>query len=255
MIQEQETRSRITVVIPCYNHANVLRRTLEGLAKQTIKPLEVVVVDDGSNDHPETIVKDYKTRLPIKIVRFGTNKGAPAARNEGARQTSAPFILFLDADAELVPNALETFFKTLQEHPEAGFAYANFYWGGKSFRGKTFNVPALRCQNYIHTSSLIRRVVFPGFDETLKKFQDWDLWLTIEESGIIGVWIDRFLYRIEPRRNGMSSWMPSFMYVIPWDRFGWMPRSIKQYREAEAVIIKKHMLKEECDDDGTHGVF
>jgi glycosyltransferase involved in cell wall biosynthesis len=246
--------THIAVVIPCYNHANVLRRTLEGLSVQSLKPFEVVVVDDGSSDHPETIVNEFKTRLPVTFVRFETNKGAPAARNEGARHIHAPYVLFLDADAELIPDALESFLNALIEHPEAGFAYSNFYWGYKPFRGKAFDVEALICRNYIHTSSLMRSVMFPGFDETLKKFQDWDLWLTMAKSGIKGVWVDRFLYRIEPRRKGMSHWIPGFMYGIPWERLGWMPDVIRRYREAEAVIKKKHGEPTECENK-KHGIF
>jgi glycosyltransferase involved in cell wall biosynthesis len=251
---DHQNPASIAVVIPCFNHADILRRTLEGLVHQTLKPFEVVVVDDGSGDHPETIVKDFETLLPIKFVKFEMNKGAPAARNAGARLTSSPYILFLDADAELVPDALETFLRTLEAHPEAGFAYSNFYWGRRPFRGKEFDVAALHCQNYIHTSSLIRTVMFPGFDETLKKFQDWDLWLTMAESGIKGIWIDRFLERFQPRRSGMSKWMPSFMYAVPWERIGWIPKRIRQYREAEAVIFKKHGQEAECENE-EHGIF
>src|SRR5690349_6466782 len=97
----------IAVVIPCFNHANVLRRTLEALCRQTLKPKEVVVVDDGSVDQPEIIVQEFKSRLPIEFLRFETNRGAPAARNEGARRTTARLLLFLDADAEFSPNALQ----------------------------------------------------------------------------------------------------------------------------------------------------
>lgn len=235
-------KAEIAVVIPCFNHSNVLRRTLEGIVKQKLKPQEVVVVDDGSTDNPASIVEDFKTTLPIRFIRFEENRGAPAARNEGARQTTSSLLLFLDADAELVPNALETFAQTLDEHLETDFAYANFLWGAKRFKAQPFDVVELKRRNFIHTSSLMRRSVFPGFDESLKKFQDWDLWLTMAERGSKGVWINRELYRIEPRRDGLSRWLPRVAYLIPWQKLGFIPKDVTKYREAEEIVRKKHRI-------------
>jgi glycosyltransferase involved in cell wall biosynthesis len=231
---------QISVVIPCFNHADVLRRTLESLSNQTLKASEIVVVDDGSTDHPESVASDFKERLPLRIIRLERNQGAPHARNVGAGMTTAPLLLFLDADAELTPTALEDFAKTLNEHPEAAFAYSNFFWGTKRFRGRPFDADALKRRNFIHTSSLMRRESFPGFDETLKKFQDWDLWLTMAERGAKGIWIDQELFRIEPRKQGMSRWMPRIAYWIPWQKLGFVPKDIANYREAEEIVRKKH---------------
>jgi glycosyltransferase involved in cell wall biosynthesis len=234
----------IAVIIPCFNHAYVLRRTLKALTKQTVQPAEVVVVDDCSTDDPELIVNEFNKKLPIKFLRFRHNRGAPAARNEGAKETVSPYLLFLDADAELVPDALEAMMKALEDRPETDFAYADFYWGRKRFRGREFDPDQLKKRNWIHTSSLIRRSVFPGFDETLKKFQDWDLWLTLAKQGVKGVWIDRPLFRIEPRRRGtgMSFWLPSIAHRLPWPMLGWMPSEIRRYREAEQILRTKHSL-------------
>lgn len=243
MTQEDQKMPRIAVVIPCYNHTNVLRRTLESLSRQTLQPTEVVVIDDASVDHPQIVVQEFEARMPIRFIRFDANRGAPAARNEGARQTVSPFILFLDADAELVPHALAQFASALEDHPDAAFAYSNLHWGARPFRAKPFDVSELKRRNFIHTSSLIRRDAFPGFDESIKKLQDWDLWLAMAEQGLKGVWIDEFLYRIEPRREGgISKWLPSTIHRIPWPIFGWMPQEIRKYRAAERIIREKHRI-------------
>ncbi len=237
-----EPHRDIAVVIPCYNHASVLRRTLKALAHQTLKPAEVIVVDDGSSDDPTAIVAQFESTLPIKSLTLRHNHGAPFARNEGARLTSAPFLLFLDADAELVHDALETMHKTLIAHPEAAFVYSNFKWGAKLFRGKPFSPDELKRQNYIHTSSLLRREQFPGFDESIKKFQDWDLWLTVTNAGGVGEWIPRTLFRIEPRKTGYSHWLPRIAYRIPWKKLGFEPKEITNYRAAESIVKHKHGL-------------
>ena len=95
---------------------------------------------------------------------------------------------------------------------------------------------------YIMTTSLIRAKDFPGFDESLKKFQDWDLWLTMLEQNKTGVWVPEILFSVAPRKSGMSSWLPSFVHKIPWPIFGWMPREVRRYREAEQIIREKYSL-------------
>ncbi len=240
-----ENLTSIAVIIPCYNHANVLRRTLLALKSQTQQPAEIVLVDDASTDHPEKILAEvFPDAANVQYLRLEKNSGAPFARNRGAELTSSPYLLFLDADAELIPEALARFIEALEQNPEAEFAYANFRWGRRLFKARTYDPDMLRKANYIHTSSLIRRAAFPGFDESLKKFQDWDLWLTLAKQGKPGFWIDRELYTIVPRRKGqgISSWLPRITHRIPWPILGWMPREIKRYREAEQIIRKKHHL-------------
>lgn len=237
----------ISVVIPCFNHSNVLRRTLRGLTKQTLKPREVVVVDDGSEDDVASVVREFESALPLHLIRLKHNHGAPFTRNEGARASSGAYLLFLDADAELVPDALESFAAVLDQQSDIDFVYANFLWGTRLFRGQIFDVRALRETNFIHTSSLLRRSAFPGFDEKLKRFQDWDLWLTMSEHGSKGYWIDRTLYQIDTtkHRGAISSWLPSFMYRIPWKKLGWEPQAIQKHREAQTIVRTKHGLLDE----------
>jgi glycosyltransferase involved in cell wall biosynthesis len=240
LLGNDKVEGDIAVVIPCYDHAAELEKTLQALAEQTLQPKEVVVVDDCSGDDPKAVVEKYHDRLNISYHRLPTNQGAPAARNTGSDLTTAPYIIFLDADAELEPQALDVLRRTLTKHPEAAFAYSNFYWGKKLFRGKPWDAEALRKLNWIHTSSLLRRSAFPRFDEDLKKFQDWDLWLTMAEQGGSGIWVDEALFRVTERKTGISRWLPSFVHKLPWPILGWMPLEIKRYREAESIIRKKH---------------
>ena len=234
--------SQVAIVIPVYDHADALGRTLEALRQQTFKDIEIVIVDDASHDRPDKVVKRF-TDLPIRFITWSENRGAPAARNEGARLTSAPYLVFLDADASLTPGAVARMATALGSRADVDFVYSDFYWGSKAFRGRTFDPAALRQGNYIHTSSMLRRSAFPGFDESIKRFQDWDLWLTMTEKGSKGLWIDEFLFTIEPRKTGgISEWMPKFMYKLPWNLIGWMPDGIKKYRSAEQVIRTKHKL-------------
>ncbi len=236
-------KPNISVVIPCYNHAKELQSTLKSLTEQTIGIKQVIVVDDGSNDNPLQVAESFKKSLSITTIRLERNSGAPTARNRGAQLAKSEFIIFLDADAVLKQQALELMLSTLAQHPEASYAYGDFLWGNRLFRGKSFNAENLRRQNYIHTSALIRKVDFPGFDESLRKFQDWDLWLIMLNSGKIGVWIPEVLFSVTERKNGMSQWLPSFIYKLPWPIMGYTPKTITKYRIAENIIKEKHNLK------------
>jgi glycosyltransferase involved in cell wall biosynthesis len=232
----------IAVIIPCHNHAAELQKALESLAKQSRMPSEVIVIDDASRDAVEPIVDGFRGILPVRYRRLDENRGAPAARNIGASLTDGEFLLFMDADVELEPDALRKFSDALGAEGDADFAYSNFWWGWKKFSARPWDPDALKRLNFIHTTSLIRRTAFGGFDESLKKFQDWDVWLSLAERGSRGVWLDEFLFSVKPRASGMSAWLPSFIHRIPWPILGWMPKEIAKYREAEKVIRHKHGL-------------
>ncbi len=234
---------RVSIIIPTYNHGHELIACLRSLERQSTRDFEVIVVDDASTDQTERLLHEAGFSFPVGYHRFSENRGAPAARNEGFRRTTAPYVLFLDADAELVPDALDTWVQTLDAHPEAAFAYASFRFGFKTFRGRPFDPDALREKNYIHTSALIRRSVHPHFDEALKKFQDWDLFLTLAEAGHRGIWIDRVLFTLKPRDTGMSRWLPKIMFQIPWDMVGYTPHEVRRYRVAEEIVLVKHRLR------------
>ncbi len=240
---------KISVIIPVFNHAEALAECLRSLERQTFQDFETIVVDDGSTvpvilnevkDLPRSEIL-RSAQNDVQLTRFEKNKGAPAARNEGFRRSKGEFVIFLDADAVLRPDALECMLGALKTHPEADFAYPSFRFGWKTFQGRPFDENALQSSNYIHTSALIRREAFPGFDESLKKFQDWDLFLTMSERGSRGVWIDEILFTLK-RHGTMSNWLPRVAYRIPWPVFGWTPNTIKGYRAAERVIREKYGL-------------
>ncbi|MFC1613341.1 glycosyltransferase family 2 protein [Patescibacteria group bacterium] len=124
------------------------------------------------------------------------------------------------------------------------YAYPNFKFGWKKFKPGKFSSEKLKKMNYIHTTALIRRECFPanGFDTKLKKFQDWDLWLAMLENGHRGIWLPETLFTVKPRRSGMSEWLPSFMYKIPWKKFGIKIKAIEEYEKWREVVMGKHGL-------------
>lgn len=233
--------SRISIIIPTYQHATTIARCLESILVQTRRADEIVVVNDGSTDATSDVLNGFRERI---LVIDQENMGGNVARNVGFRASSGDLVLFCDADLIMRPNMLERLEKALVAHPEASFAYGGFRFGWKRFRSFPFSAELLRRMNYIHTSSLVRRDRFPGFDPAIRRFQDWDVWLTMSEQGRTGVFVDAELFRVIDRldRPAISQWRPSWVYRIPWNRLGWRPESVKSYEAARGVIMRKHGL-------------
>jgi len=233
--------SRISVIIPAYQHAATIAECLDSIMAQTRHPDEVIVVNDGSTDGTEDELKRFEER--VTIIRQ-SNLGGNAARNNGFAASTGDLVIFCDADVVMRSDMLFKMERTLVDHPDASVAYGGFRFGWKAFRSFPFSIERLRHMNYIHTTSLVRREHFPGFDPSIRRFQDWDVWLTMLEQGRRGIFIDEELFRVIDRydRPGISQWRPSFLYKIPWSRFGWQPESVGKYEAARAVIVMKHRL-------------
>jgi glycosyltransferase involved in cell wall biosynthesis len=110
-----------SVVIPVYNRARVLRNALASVLEQSYQDFEIVVVDDGSNDHPERVVEELQDPR-IRILRQN-NRGGGAARNAGIDAARGRFIAFLDSDDRFLPAHLETM-RGLVEGTHGLVAYA-----------------------------------------------------------------------------------------------------------------------------------
>ena len=245
----------ISIIIPAYNHADALSKALTSIEKQTYKHIEVIVVDDGS----EVEAKSQKpiARLPARFAARRARQaksslmivwlrqehmGASAARNRGFEASSGQYVIFWDADVIAVPEMLQKMVMALSEHPEASYAYSDYHFGFKKMPAGSFDPERLKRMNFIMTTSLMSRDAFPEFDESLKRFQDWDLWLTMLERGKIGVWIPEYLFRVIPHRGGISAWLPSFAYRRPWRLLPWIREKVDVYEKTRNLVLHKHRL-------------
>ena len=159
----------------------------------------MVVINDGSTDNTEEAIKPYLNRIIYKKIE---NSGAQKARNTGFGLSRGRFVIFCDADLILKPEMLETLYDVLEANPKAAYAYAGFRFGLGRFKALPWNNERLRKLNYIHTSALIRREDFVGFDESINKLQDWDMWLAMLEKGKTGVSVNKILF--QPNRERVA---------------------------------------------------
>lgn len=241
---------KISVIIPTYNHAEALPSCLDAIFRQYYQYLEVIIVNDGSTDNTADVIADFFGTRETTFVYRGisitivhqANGGAQRARNRGFLEATGEYVIFCDADVVMRPTMLLLMMQELLKHPESAFAYSRFTFGWKLFRSQAFQIDDLRRINYIHTTSLCRKKDFPGFDEHLKRFHDWDVWLTLAARGKNGVFLKKNLFHVivhGPSRIG-SAWLPRVAYRIPWKKLGFVPKRIQSYERAREAICEKH---------------
>jgi glycosyltransferase involved in cell wall biosynthesis len=113
------------VVIPCYNSARYLAETIESVQLQTYPRIEIIVVDDGSSDETAQIARSYSVHYI-----YQENRGISAARNTGIQHGHGKYVLFLDHDDRLLPRAVETGVRLLEEHPDCTLAVGEHWYIG-----------------------------------------------------------------------------------------------------------------------------
>jgi len=183
----------VSVVIPCYNHAQFLAQAVESVLPQSYSNFEIIVVDDGSTDGTAEVVRSYS---PMHYV-YQENAGRSAARNTGLRHGRGKFLVFLDADDRLLPHALEAGVGCMREHPEC--AFVSGHCRVIDSNGAILPSPRQRCvkrEHYLQllrrgsyiwcpAVALFRRKVFDfvhGFDPTLGAGEDYDLYLRVTKD-------------------------------------------------------------------------
>ncbi|HEY8105065.1 MAG TPA: glycosyltransferase [Gemmatimonadales bacterium] len=119
-----DTRSTVSVVVPTYNRADRLKDTIASILAQTVQPLEVLIVDDGSTDDTARVCREFPS--PVRYIHR-ENGGSAAARNTGMRAAKGEYIAFLDADDVWEPAKLEIQLALHAAHPEIGWSATNHF--------------------------------------------------------------------------------------------------------------------------------
>jgi len=193
----RENNPRVSIIIPTYNRAYLLGRAIKSVLKQTYQDFEIIVVDDGSTDNTEEVVKGFN-KEKVKYIKYKVNRGGNAARNTGLKNAYGKLIAFLDSDDEYLPEKLEKQLKVFENSNDSklGFVYCGAILRDKNgefakvlpeVKGDIFReVLKNNCITGGGSSPLIRRKVFKKcglFDESeyLKKggAQEYEMWIRI----------------------------------------------------------------------------
>lgn len=117
----------VAVIIPCYNSAKYIRKTLDSILNQDYKYLEIVAIDDGSTDETRRILESYLPKIRILAHPNNANLGPAASQNLGITQTKSELIAFLDHDDFWYPRKVQEQVKIFEKKPEVGVVYTNGY--------------------------------------------------------------------------------------------------------------------------------
>jgi glycosyltransferase involved in cell wall biosynthesis len=162
-------------------------------------PISVIIpLSKNREDFFYNMVLPMLESNEVNEIIINDNDGkAPKKRNDGFKKATQPYVFFCDDDIILPMNYLESLYNELDKNSEIGFTYTGYkgivmypethpMHGNFEIPSIEFSEDALKYGNYISTMSLLRRNLFNGFDETLNRLQDWDLWLSLVEKGIKG---------------------------------------------------------------------
>lgn len=107
--------AKISVIIPAYNSQQFIAETLDSLLRQTLKDIEVIIVNDGSTDDTQKIIDEYAEKNSIFVPFVQENAGVSAARNFGLEKATGEYVVFLDADDYFSDSSLEAFYTTAKK--------------------------------------------------------------------------------------------------------------------------------------------
>ena len=191
-----ETKPEISVILSTYNRAKkYLPRAIKSVLNQTFKDFELIIIDDGSTDNTVKVVSSFKDKRIryYKIPHFGCDT---RAKNIGIKRSRADLIAFLDDDNYFRPDHLQALYNCLKRNEEITLAYGDRWVHWENGKNKDqigiysdFDSAKLMVRNYIDTSDVLVRkealIKVGGFDEKLKKFIDWNLWVRLMKRGYI----------------------------------------------------------------------
>uniref|UniRef100_B8DIY2 Glycosyl transferase family 2 n=1 Tax=Nitratidesulfovibrio vulgaris (strain DSM 19637 / Miyazaki F) TaxID=883 RepID=B8DIY2_NITV9 len=180
----------VTIVIPCRNDGKFLQGAVDSALAQTHGDLEIIIVDDGSDDVATLRLLGALQEQGLTVLR-GEGRGPAAARNMAIAMARGDYVLPLDADDWLAPEYAEKASKILDANPMVGVCYCDVQNFGLK-RGKLQFAPysqerLLLGEVLITVSSMFRKVdwvAVGGFDEVLPGLEDYDFWISLAERGV-----------------------------------------------------------------------
>jgi glycosyltransferase involved in cell wall biosynthesis len=199
----------VSVIIPSYNRANLISIPLKSVINQSYTNIEILVIDDGSIDNTEEVVKAIGDSR-IRYIRQPTNRGGAATRNTGIEMAQGEYVAFLDSDDAWVPDKLELQLAAIQKcpYPEKVVSYTQVFYSESGITESTYHAfdekfflpkkgketteavaDYLYCnQGKMLTSTLMLHRLLAlntRFRDGLKKHQDHDFALRLESKGAI----------------------------------------------------------------------
>lgn len=191
----------VSIVIPCYNNEKTILETIESAINQTYQYIEIVVVNDGSTDNSDNIIrKIVATNKNVNYIKH-ENSGPSNSRNKGLLASNGSYLVFVDGDDLIYPEFIEKYVSEFIKNPQTKLVYSKAeYFGDKKGEWilKDYSRKTFIGENCIPIFAMVRREDFIEagmFDTKLNYLEDWDLWITILKSNDTVYKIPEILYR------------------------------------------------------------
>lgn len=204
--------AKVSVIIPCYNQGGYLSEAIRSVQQQTFQDIEIIVVDDGSDDDQtlEILGEDFGPNTRILRIE---NRGLSAARNYGISEARGTYILPLDADDMIGAGYVEEAVRLLDAYPEIGIVYCEAECFG--VRGGRWDLPEFSLKgilwgNIIFCSAMFRKRHWEevgGYNiNMVYGWEDWDFWLSLIRLNVKVYKIPRiyFYYRLKEVSMAMA---------------------------------------------------
>jgi glycosyltransferase involved in cell wall biosynthesis len=205
-----------SVIVAGYQVADVIGDALDSIRQQTLRPLEVIVCDDGSTDALEDALAPYRDEIIFERKSHG---GEASAKNAAAARASGDFVVILDADDAFLPTRLEALTELAQARPDLDIITTDAYLVANGRRVRRnydrtwrFDVldqrRAILQRNFIFGHAAVRRELLlehGGFDESIRWTTDWELWLRLILAGSRAGCVDEPLALYRLRESSLTA--------------------------------------------------
>lgn len=203
---------KVSVVIPCYNHAVYLPEAVASVMAQTYSNWECLIINDGSPDHTETVGKQLASSDSRIHYHYKTNGGLSNARNFGIEKAKGEYILTLDADDKFEAVFLQEAVAILEQNENVGVVTCWGYRFVNNMKYDLFKPIGGNVENFLFFSSASGNSLFRkkcweevgGYDETMRKgYEDWEFYLRLTAKGWSVQVIESPLFNYRQHKNSM----------------------------------------------------
>lgn len=183
----------VSIIIPAFNQGHYLREAVQSCLSQTYPFFEILIIDDGSTDNTAEVAKSFSDSR-VKYI-FQENRGLPAARNTGIRNSQGEYLTFLDSDDCFLSRKLELLLDKMKQNPSLGFVAGRAILIDQNgdIIPREFEtilpspIQKLTLGNPFHVGSVLVKKEWQErigyFDESLRSYEDWDFWLRLAIAG------------------------------------------------------------------------
>lgn len=197
----------VSVIIPCYNSGSTLLRAVESIQDQTIKNIEIIIVNDGSDDsHTLKVLRNISTQVKIITQK---NMGLSFARNTGIREANGKYILPLDSDDYLLSNFVEKALRKIKEENTITCVYSdiNMFGEREGILERNYNYFIQLFTNQLPYCLLYEKKIWSeigGYDENMKLgYEDWEFNIRLGKNGYYPTRISEALFNYHLSNTGM----------------------------------------------------